>query len=221
VFVDTMHGLVLGPGSPPVQLAPLLETTDGGKSFSDANYIGERSQWLDKILTPAPEGNILAVGNEVIIGTANKGATWQLLVTDPGNHSGGWLFPRGHWLVVGRGRGGKIVSTHDFGSNWAVVADLPQPNSLFDVSFSDSDHGCAIGGPQFLLCTSDGGETWVDRETLPKFTGDAPSASTLYLRIVLLRGGMGWILSNGGYLYQTKDGGETWEEMDLLKASSI
>jgi photosystem II stability/assembly factor-like uncharacterized protein len=55
----------------------------------------------------------------------------------------------------------------------------------------------------------------------PKPTGNGPFNPGIYMKIVLLPNGMGWVLTEGGYVYQTTDSGQTWAERDLTTNSPI
>lgn len=229
LFVDEQHGWIVGNDH---GARAFLETTDGGVSFSKAN-IHLHGGWgpLRRILA-GPDGSILIVGDHAILASNDQGKIWQLQIDQYWSEGfcSGWLFPGGHWLVVGSGRGALIVSTSDYGSHWSAVTDYwsefvdqarPQ-NILYDVSFSDASHGCAVGNLTTLFCTSDGGKTWMEGDVLPapKPNGKTPFNPGAYKRIVLLPNGMGWVITDGGYVYQTTDGGHTWAELNLVKSAS-
>ena len=130
------------------------------------------------------------------------------------------MFPNGHWLATGDL---EVVSTTDYGAHWKVSEVSLERASIGshvirDISFYDIVHGCAVVDWSTLICTADGGQTW-SRLSVPRKPARGVSFESDALKqIVLLPNGNGWIVSEGGWLYQTKDFGQTWADFDLLKA---
>ncbi len=228
LFVDARRGWIVGikPAGEPT----FLETFDGGASFSNVQIGLENGQFPDRILSDSGK-TILVLGHNLSLASADHGASWQFLASrecyiiryrDLGLWSGA-LLRDGHWLAVGNGRGPLVVSTSDYGEHWSVATDQLPPHFLTDVSFDDANHGCAVGNLPYLFCTSDGGATWNKGTTLPapKPNPDPkiPFNPGVYMKIVLLPSGMGWVLTEGGYVYQTKDSGQTWAELDIYRTS--
>jgi photosystem II stability/assembly factor-like uncharacterized protein len=90
----------------------------------------------------------------IVLYTNDGGRSWQYL-TVPGNYLraitkvGNKIFACGMF--------GTIVYSED-GINWQRAA-TPPCSTLFDISFSDSLNGCAVGN-QVVLYTNNGGRDW-------------------------------------------------------------
>jgi photosystem II stability/assembly factor-like uncharacterized protein len=213
LFLDGSHGWAIG-----LESSDFVETHDGGKSFSRVSYGWKSGQSTGQILADPEKKNFVVIGNHVFLASNENGSTWRSLLSKRGGATAAWLFPQGHWLAFGEG--GRISSTLDYGANWKdVEPHLSGSHKVDGVSFYDSNHGCAVGDPGILLCTSDAGETWVNRDTLPKFADGSPPVQNMNAKIILLPSGMGWVLSGFGRLYQTFDAGKSWIEVDLFEIS--
>jgi photosystem II stability/assembly factor-like uncharacterized protein len=226
LFVDERHGWIIG--VTPYAQPSLLETFDGGASFSDVKNVLRGG--LDPTRVLSNRGTtILIVGTDLVVASGDQGKSWQVQVSSqkPVGHYysvmlwSGWLFPDGHWVAVGLGRGALVISTLDYGEHWSVATDQQAPHFLTDVSFYDTNHGCAVGNLPYLLCTSDGGASWTKGTVLPAPKPEpdrkTPFNPGVYMKIILLPNGMGWVLTEGAYVYQTTDSGQTWAEVDLAK----
>jgi len=169
-----------------------------------------------------------AVGsNGIIIKTTNGGTSWTKLNFNgfPTAGMDGYLYAV--WFINSQtgwvaGENGKIYKTTNGGLNWAPQT-TPNTTNLNDITFTDADHGFAVGyGYRNLLVTSNGGTNWalISASNIPAtypYSVDFTSSSD------------GWI---AGYLYdgsakpdilRTNDGGVTWHRQyvepggDLLK----
>ena len=77
----------------------------------------------------------------------------------------------------------------------------PQGNTLQAVSFSDADHGTAVGSYGTIIHTTDGGNTWINQE----------SRTMEMLRGVSFTDeNNGIVVGESGIILNTKDGGKTW-----------
>jgi photosystem II stability/assembly factor-like uncharacterized protein len=213
LFVDGSHGWAIG-----LESYQFVETQDGGKSFARVSYSWKDGQYTGQILADPEKKNFIVIGHDVFLTSNENGRTWRSLLSKPGGATAAWLFPHGHWLAFGEG--GRISSTLDYGANWKdMEPHLSGSHNVDGVSFYDSNHGCAVGDPRILLCTSDAGETWVNRDTLPKLADGSAPVEKMNSKIILLPSGMGWVLSGFGRLYQTLDAGLSWTEVDLFDIS--
>ena len=61
------------------------------------------------------------------------------------------------WIV---GEDGTIFRTKDGGRNWEKQ-ESPIKDSLFKVAVMSTEAACAVGANGILLCTENGGSTWV------------------------------------------------------------
>jgi photosystem II stability/assembly factor-like uncharacterized protein len=228
-FVDDMRGWAVGQSSKG-EGRLLLKTTDGGRSYSNFDVDVERFGGLTRILS-SPEGGICVLGNNLILTSSDLGQTWQVRMPSKQTESddvvgqlwGGWFFRGGRGLAVGNRSAGLVLSTENYGQNWTTVTDSLTANSqdygrLTDISFYDESHGCATLDWNQLACTSDSGKTWTNRTISRKATGAASFEGDSFRKIILLPNGLGWLISEHGFLYQTSDWGQSWNERDLLKS---
>jgi photosystem II stability/assembly factor-like uncharacterized protein len=104
-------------------------------------------------------------------------------------------------------------------------------SSLWGVSFTDAEHGHAVGAYHTVFRTADGGETWVrqddplpHREAVPyDFEGrDAtdPTNGT-YVGVSFVDADHGAVVSNAGHVLVTSDGGTTWQTRPTPHPSTI
>jgi len=54
----------------------------------------------------------------------------------------------------------RMFHSTDKGRNWEVKPIPSSGFTLTTISFSDSTHGCAVGGYGLIMCTNDAGRTW-------------------------------------------------------------
>jgi photosystem II stability/assembly factor-like uncharacterized protein len=81
--------------------------------------------------------------------------------------------------------------------------------TLFDVFFTDSSTGWAVGNAGALFQTNDGGAKWIDR-TLP--CGKTCTKLIDLLKVRFTSSQDGWIVGERGMVYRTTDAGFTWSE---------
>ena len=75
---------------------------------------------------------------------------------------------------------------------------------LNSVAFANEYHGCAVGDDGAVVCTNDGGQTWIDRVM----------STPTNLSSIFLKDSKGWIVGNfarQGVALKTSDGGKTWK----------
>ena len=138
-----------------------------------------------------------------------------------------------------------IAYTADGGLNWTLQKNLvfngsPSPDAakidFYDVYFVDAKTGWAVGWPEAIFKTNDGGATWVEQHLnrIPwtDRTGDGvwdrhdwcevwDNASQTcvkkygsYLRKVqFVDSQHGWTVGRFGYIFKTADGGAHWQEI--------
>lgn len=114
----------------------------------------------------------------------------------------------GH-AVVAVGERGNIVRTDDSGRSWEVL-HTPSAATLTGVTFTDLQHGWAVGHLGTILATRDGGTTWsLQGETL------GPDVSLLDVTTFDNR----HVLAVGAYgaAFHSYDGGRTWHPVRLLE----
>jgi photosystem II stability/assembly factor-like uncharacterized protein len=152
-FADPAHGWV---GGSLVTGAAILETTDGGATWSDP-IPGDGNQVFSGVACVGV-CHAWAVGDAGRIFATTDGVTWQQRTSGVTAHLWGVAFAdlSYGWAV---GDEGTILATTDGGVTWN-----PQTSGtgvrLYAVAFPTRLDGVAVGGEGTILATSDGGATW-------------------------------------------------------------
>ncbi|MCA9729070.1 MAG: hypothetical protein R3E12_03935 [Candidatus Eisenbacteria bacterium] len=203
---------------------PLLETTDGGDTWSSVSALegvvpGLCGMWVVDEQTVYAVGKVS--GPATIVKTTNAGADW--IVTDFADRALGLIdcvfFSPDSGIAVGYGppdgtRRAAVYGTNDGGQTW----ETRHVGSRIDewcwkVSFPSRQIGYAsierFDNEQWILKTTDGGQTWTEIHI----------GTTLEQQgIGFLDDLTGWVGGRGslegdpGYTQRTTDGGTTWEE---------
>ena len=146
--------------------------------------------------------------------TTDGGNTWELYhVTHQDNEinfvsqffisesvgwlSGGYYEPSGYKYV--------IFKTTDGGKNLQVVKDglIHSINSLHFVS---ENIGWGVGNYGFILSTTDGGSTWIERSDMYQ------SPYRIYSGLDFISSSIGWAIGSEGCILKTSNGGNDWLE---------
>ncbi len=148
--------------------------------------------------------------NGTIIYTFNGGQTWlpgkvesRICLRDI------WFISEKEGWAVGEN---LILHSSDGGLTWTAQYRLLQGH-LFALYFSSGQKGWAVGGPDLLLCTTDGGATWHKQEVEERYY--------FYRDIVFLDSTHGWAVGSKGALVSTTDGGMTWHLVESHTSSSL
>lgn len=151
---------------------PLLMSRDAAETWSGV----ELPDWtwaagLGKLssVVAFSDRSVVAVGNSVVYGSADAGATWSE-VSIPWQSGGNFaVVDPTTWIVVSQGGTATLHSTQDAGKTWTETspAGLPNGNGFSRLYFADPSHGVGlvIADPDVLLHqalyhTNDGGLTW-------------------------------------------------------------
>jgi photosystem II stability/assembly factor-like uncharacterized protein len=97
--------------------------------------------------------------------------------------------------------GGVLLHSMDGGTTWTHQSVDPM-TMLSGLSFSDADHGWAVGENGVIQATSDGGATWV-----PQVSGTTQNLTGVYF---LPSGVYGWAVGFAGTVLLTSNDGATW-----------
>jgi hypothetical protein len=73
---------------------------------------------------------------------------------------------------------------------------------LHSIHFTSEIHGWAIGDSGYIACTSDGGNTWIQKQNLDTLKRN--------LNDISLWGRYGWVVGDDGLILRTNDSGEKW-----------
>ncbi|GEM_PF-804912 len=164
----------------------------------------------------------LLIALVLTVGNVRGQYTWKGITTpvpmqalDSGYTTWQWLnpLPQGNilgdcWLLdsntlVASGEGGTVVRTTNGGLNWSVQQKVAGCKSLWDIMFTDSVNGFAVGDG--ILKTTDRGSTWI-----PKVLGN-PYRQMYALSF--LGDDTAMAVGVNGTMYRTIDSGENWEYM--------
>lgn len=144
-------------------------------------------------------------------------ASWELEFFDVQffDDQEGWAlatdnFPSDHVFLAHTVNGGSEWDWVDTGvtGNLAIGYALVQG----ELSFTDDQHGWAVGGLGQIVHTADGGTTWIT-QTLDCGHSSCP---TRLFAVEMLDNQEGWIAGEG--LFHTRDGGDHWnmEDVDIV-----
>lgn len=134
--------------------------------------------------------------------------TWRNPLPQGHNLESSWFFSPDSGIFVGSG--GTIMKTTDGGSSWSIKQignSYSEFSHLYDLSFTDQNHGYMLETWTNVYKTTDGGENWIriyHEENGADITGVA-------FRDVL----NGFIVGSGGLLLITTNGGTTWDRTIL------
>lgn len=78
---------------------------------------------------------------------------------------------------------------------------------LFDIDFSDAQHGIAVGAYNLAFATADGGASWTP------LAARLPNPRSLHLYAVSIVAGQVFIAGEQGLLMRSKDGGSSFEAL--------
>lgn len=158
-------------------------------------------------------GKIIAVGDNVVIISDDKGETWCSQIMDGRFYDVCFIDSLTGFLVGSRN---KIMRTDDGGQNWQDLEINIDENYQFrSINFINSMKGYIVGRNAILLQTSDGGQTWEQNLDLP-----IPYHNEFYdisFRNESEGFVVGYAIGNPAYLIlKTNDGGANWGKIDLL-----
>lgn len=210
-FSSDKHGWVAG------ELGRVYHTPDGGKTFLRADT-GTRSAFL--AVACVPDGSIVITGQKgLAMKSRDQGATWEKLNTGTTRDLLSVDFATAD-VGFAVGDFGAMIRTEDGGKTWATIplpanlvlpediAEIVDPGDvlLYDVDFSDPDHGWAVGEFGQIMTTADGGKTWSAQKS--------PVATTLF-GVYFIDQQIGWATGIEEALLHTTDGGASWKKLTV------
>lgn len=215
-FIDANRGWVLTP-------AQLLETTDGGQTWTERLHGEGKSFYSLKFVNPTTGWIVGTQKNgdgysPLIMQTTDGGKTWRPQAVDVAARRDARVAPRLQSVSfcssdVGWAVGSDIiVHTTNGGQTWEVQRGGNKDEVLIGVECLSPERAWAVGENGVVLFTEDGGRHWSSRESGTQAT---------LLRVRFFQGHNGWIVGLHGTLLRTRDGGEKWERQQLGVSESL
>jgi photosystem II stability/assembly factor-like uncharacterized protein len=102
----------------------------------------------------------VAVGERGHVLLSDDGSSWRQVLNVPTRSTLTAVFSRGDfvWAV---GHDAVILRSSDGGEHWQLQFSDPEAEQpLMDITFTDDQHGIAVGAYSLLLSTDDGGANW-------------------------------------------------------------
>lgn len=203
VFDDAAHGWS-------VTLSHLLETSDGGRTWSkraDAGlngflsslvFINRQAGW---VVGETQGETVSSIG--LLLKTTDAGKTWRrrLITEVPGLDNVSFCTSSEGWASSS----GLIIRTLDGGETWEKKGQLTEDDNPVDIECTAPDAVWVVGRAGLIAHTKDSGNTWV-RET---------AITTEHLTRVRFFGQNGWILGAHGLVLRTRDDGRNWVKLTI------
>lgn len=207
-FVDAEHGWAVS------TYREILHTVDGGDiweqqddgqyyphQYNDVHFVDTETGWV--------VGHGWSLGG-TILHTTDAGMTWVEQEPDSDyefmkvyfvDALHGWAVG-GFVDLYGSNHRRVIEHTSDGGDTWEGQHWQSYRYPLVSVHFADVSNGWAVGGPGYILHTTNGGGTWVEQN----------SGTTSYLQdVCFVDANIGWCVGDDGLLLHTTDGGDHWQ----------
>ncbi len=155
-FVDADFGIAVGP------MGVIRTTTDGGLNWIP-RVSGTFAHFGGVCVVDHTTAWAVATGG-MILKTTDGGVSWigQLSGTTADLRAVHAVDASRAWAVGGNSSDPPIVRTTDGGEHWVLqqIPLSPGYGWFYDVTFSDADHGWAVGSEGLVCGTSDGGLSW-------------------------------------------------------------
>jgi photosystem II stability/assembly factor-like uncharacterized protein len=204
-FINETEGWVAGNNV-------MLHTEDGGQTWNqqtlpqsivlaDVHFLDSQNGW--------------AVGGGTVLRTFDGGLNWQehnVFSNKTGFRIHFTDSQTGFIAGISSYPPGALLATTTDAGTWEMEYYLDPADTLNgmqyyyqfeDIDFPTSEVGYIVGGSDWFLKTTDGGETWEDWSLL------APTMSMNGISFADEQ--TGWIVGSAGCIYKTTDGGLTWQ----------
>lgn len=206
-FLDKNNGWIAGQDSSTPSYGEIYRTSDGGQTWNLSFRDSLKNAHLDAIdFTDANNGWVSGWAGS-LLRTTDGGQTWQSYSGNLGLPSTTlanirfWHVeavdnnPDNVWLSTNVD---ILVHTTDGGTTWTadtLVPQQPKQTGLYNIAFTDSNHGWVTGYGQ-VFYTSDGGQTWTSQADT---TGGA-LPSGIMRGLSMVNGNDGFAVTDGGYI---------------------
>ncbi len=218
--LDVLNMIVSIPVTGPAysQSVQFTVTSDFGSSYPDQRFFsvpGVPQGWISLWQRTMENVRYLSfcdgrfgamVGRYSLYCTSDSGLTWEKVGAPPGSTILGPVARPDSDLLVGVRLYDGIFRSTNGGASWTKVK--PVDGNISTITFLDRTHGF-IGAYNQVLCTSNGGVTWVSR--------DLGTYQTV-MGIQFLDTLHGFVLTEGALL-RTGDGGQTWNSVQGFPSS--
>jgi photosystem II stability/assembly factor-like uncharacterized protein len=174
----------------------ILKTTNCGENWSIQN--SETNLKLTSIWFVNTDTGT-AVGVEgVAVTTQNGGVDWNAQIIPSGGDLNSVHYAQGRGFTCNTS---KIFKTTNSGLNWVQISAGP---GGYDIFFTDSLHGCAVGSGITTYRTTNGGANWLS----------SPSDVNLLLNSVyFVDANNGIAVGERGVMTKTTNGGANWNRL--------
>lgn len=209
----------------------IFKTVDGGENWTQILECGALVRWIridptntDVIYASTGIFDRKAVEQEGVLKSTDGGQTWFNINNGLTCLAIGGLFmhpndPKTLFAVAGQGGGdfvtyptdehGYIFKTANGGENWDLIYGPDEYSAITAVAISPSNPDIiyADSGVEFMLKSTDGGNTWIKYDNGP---ADETAGWPIGLAIHPTNSDIVYVDAYKGGVYMTQDGGKTW-----------
>ncbi len=224
-FVDGRNGWAV------CRFDTVLRTTDAGITWTPHFYGMPGAPGLSLAsIHFTDQYNGWGVGRGgVMMRTTDGGVSWEphdfaSLNNSPSSLTSIFFLDRNRGWFVGGTRFG-VFRTTDGGENWSRAEDSAgMYDQLQSITFSDPEHGWAVGSRQIAVGNQGGSFSAIVARTVDGgmhwSTQLLPTAGSLD-RVFFVDSLHGWAAGTEGAIFHTTDGGVTWRQQSTGTASAI
>ncbi|MEK7497081.1 MAG: YCF48-related protein [Patescibacteria group bacterium] len=194
-FSDSLHGVVIGDSN-------IIVTNDASNWYD----VSPNPHIKTNATTRKGTSEVWAVGNGIVIMSANSGSTWQNIFNPRPQNKFTDIKTSGNWIwILGNDTSGNctIMGTTNRGITWKAT---PLGKNYQKMLVLDSIHIWIYGDRGSLMETYDAGDNWINHQI----------DSTVNIKGLTFNGQLGYLVGQcicSGYLY-TNNGGQTWTGMN-------
>ena len=186
----------------------IVSSQDNGSNWQRTELSG-RPPLID--VTACPSGEFFALDAERRVWRQSADGDWQSSPIETAENT----------LSIHCAPNGRLWVTASFGTLFWTDGEMQQWTefSLYEdlqftaVRFVDEMNGFALGEFGMVIVSTDGGDSWQQREAIP---------NEFYpMAVDFLDTNTGWVGGLDGVIWQTLDGGNSWERQKSVTSSPI